>query len=96
MTGVLAVFKANFRAMAAYRPGSYDGPLTLFRSEGGFPEEYHAYESGRALDDPALGWSPFVTGTLTVEPLPGDHLSLLDTTHLPTLVARLLDRLAGS
>ncbi len=92
--GVLAVFKANFRAMVAYHPGSYDGPLTLFRTEGGFPEEYYAYESGKALDDPALGWSDHVTGPIDLEPLPGDHLSMLDADHLPILAERLKRRLA--
>jgi thioesterase domain-containing protein len=94
--GVLAVFKANFRAMVAYRPGSYDGPLTLFRTEGGFPEEYYTYESGKALDDPALGWSDHTSRPIQLEPLPGDHLSMLDADHLPILAERLKRRLAPS
>ncbi|WP_222185037.1 thioesterase domain-containing protein, partial [Geminicoccus harenae] len=89
LDGLLTVFKANFRAMVAYQPRGYDGPLTLFRTEGGFPEEYRNYESGRALEDPALGWTPFVQGKVTVELVPGDHLGMLDAERLPHLAAML-------
>ena len=89
VAGVLAVFKANFRAMAVYRPGGYDGPMTVFRTEDGFPEEYFDHETGRALEDRALGWSAFVTGPLEVEMLAGDHLGMLDADRLPALAARL-------
>jgi thioesterase domain-containing protein len=89
LDGMLAVFKANFRAMVAYQPRGYEGPLTLFRTEGGFPEEYRNYESGRALEDPALGWTPFVQGQVTVELVPGDHLGMLDAERLPHLAAML-------
>ena len=89
VAGVLAVFKANFRAMAVYRPSGYDGPMTVFRTEDGFPEEYFDHETGRALEDRALGWSAFVTGPLEVEMLAGDHLGMLDADRLPALTARL-------
>ncbi|HWL66988.1 MAG TPA: thioesterase domain-containing protein, partial [Geminicoccus sp.] len=95
LDGMLAVFKANFRAMVAYQPRGYEGPLTLFRTEGGFPEEYRNYESGRALEDPALGWTPFVQGQVTVELIPGDHLGMLDAERLPHLAAMLKSHALG-
>ena len=76
LDGVLRVFKANFKAMADYQPQRYTGSLTLVRSAGGFPEEFHDYESRESLADPALGWSPFCDQPVRVIGISGDHLQI--------------------
>ncbi|MGH7030605.1 MAG: alpha/beta fold hydrolase, partial [Stellaceae bacterium] len=80
-----AVFKANFRAIGGYRPGPIAGDLALVRTAGGFPAELLEYESGESLDDPGLGWSELVEGRLEIRTMPGDHLSMLDPAHLPSM-----------
>ena len=87
---MLAMFKANFRALGAYRPAPIPGDMAIVRTEGGFPPEFLDYESGEALQDPALGWSALVKGKLEVRTMPGDHLSMHDeaNTHAFAQVLR--------
>ncbi|HEY3909053.1 MAG TPA: amino acid adenylation domain-containing protein [Stellaceae bacterium] len=86
-----AVFKANFRAIGGYRPGQIAGDLALIRTAGGFPAELLEYESGESLDDPGLGWSELVAGRLEIRTMPGDHLSMLDPAHLPSMARILIE-----
>jgi thioesterase domain-containing protein len=72
------MFKANFRALGAYRPAPIPGDMVVVRTEGGFPPEFLDYETGDALADPALGWTGMVKGRLEVRTMPGDHLSMQD------------------
>jgi amino acid adenylation domain-containing protein len=88
--GVLRVFKANFKAMADYPPQRYAGPLTLVRSAGGFPEEFHDHESGESLADPALGWSAFCEQPVRVLGISGDHLQMMNPPHIDQLAATLM------
>ena len=74
---LLAVYQANLRAFAAYRPQPYPGPLTLFRPEDGRAE--------RSLN----GWEAVPTGTIDVQPVAGDHYTML----APPRVAMLAERL---
>jgi amino acid adenylation domain-containing protein len=88
--GVVRVFKANFKAMADYQPQRYPGPLTLVRSAGGFPEEFHDYESGESLADPALGWTAFCDQPVRVIEISGDHLQMMNPPHIDQLAATLM------
>jgi thioesterase domain-containing protein len=82
---MVKVFKANFRAIGSFRPAPIPGDLALIRTAGGFPPELLEYETGEALDDPALGWSGLVGGRIDIRTMPGNHLSMLDPAHLPNL-----------
>jgi amino acid adenylation domain-containing protein len=88
--GVLQVFKANFHAMANYKPVRYAGTMFVVRSEGGFPQEMFRYETGEALRDPALGWSRYCAG-IRVLPIAGDHLQMMNPPNVDQL-ADLLQR----
>lgn len=92
--GVLRVFKANFKAMAGYQPRPYCGSLTLVRSEGGFPEEFHDHEGDESLADPALGWSLFCDQPVRVVGISGDHLQMMKPPHIDQL-AKILAQLLG-
>jgi thioesterase domain-containing protein len=63
----------------------------VVRTAGGFPAELLEREIGDALDDPALGWSELVQGTLDLRTIPGDHLSMLDPAHLPGMAGVIRD-----
>jgi thioesterase domain-containing protein/acyl carrier protein len=86
-----AVFKANFRAIGTARPGPIPGDLAVIRTAGGFPPEFLQFETGDALDDPALGWSELVQGHISTRTIQGDHLAMLEAANLPALAATMID-----
>ncbi|GAA3888533.1 type I polyketide synthase [Streptomyces lacrimifluminis] len=69
-----------------HRPGPYDGPVVLYRATDPAPHTVRdpAYER----DDEALGWDE-VCPRLTVVPVAGHHLSLLDPPYVDEIAARL-------
>ncbi|WP_283108107.1 alpha/beta fold hydrolase [Streptomyces sp. LRE541] len=78
----------DLRSGERHRPGAYPGRTLLYRASEPAPHTVRdpRYERG----DAALGWDVHCTD-LTVVPLPGHHLSLLDPPVVDQL-ARLLTR----
>jgi thioesterase domain-containing protein len=74
---LLAVYRTNLKAFAAYRPQPYPGPLTLFRPE--------AAPAGRSLN----GWETVPTGAIDVQPVSGDHYTMLGSPQVRHLAERL-------
>ncbi|WP_210583385.1 type I polyketide synthase [Streptomyces sp. GESEQ-35] len=70
----------------AHRPGRHDGRVVLYRATEPAPHTVRdpAYER----DDEALGWDE-VCPHLTVVPVAGHHLSLLDPPHVDEIAAHL-------
>jgi thioesterase domain-containing protein len=80
---------AHSLARARYRPGSFDGPVALFRAAVASPE---------AEATAALGWDRLALRSLEVQRSPGDHRSMLAPPHTAALAASILaflDRLDG-
>ncbi len=73
------ISNANVRALRRYVASPYDGPLTVFRSEGGV----HAGRSG----EPAQGWDDYARGDIRVFNIPGDHFSIMRNPHARALAA---------
>lgn len=73
---VYAVFRANLEALAAYRPRTYGGKVTLVRARD------QVLEQGR---DPQLGWSPWAAGGMEVHEIAGDHVQMLHPPLVSTL-----------
>lgn len=73
------VEQANYAALAAYRPRSYPGRITLF-SAG----------QSRVGDDHSRGWQSFVAGVDVVE-LDGRHDNIIEQPDLPQLFRRCVD-----
>ncbi len=65
----LAVYQANRQALQGWRPGPYEGRVTLFRAEQRPPEE-------GPDPDGALGWST-LAASVDVLPVPGHHQGLV-------------------
>nr|WP_203073874.1 non-ribosomal peptide synthetase [Roseomonas ponticola] len=84
---MVAMFKANFRALGAYRPEPIEGDVALIRSDEGFPAELRGLDSAAAAEDPHLGWGDVVRGRITLRRLPGDHLAMLSAANLPRMAA---------
>ncbi|MFF7280732.1 beta-ketoacyl synthase N-terminal-like domain-containing protein [Streptomyces griseorubiginosus] len=82
----------DLRIGEAHRPGLYEGPVVLYRATEPAPHTVRdpAYER----DDQALGWDE-VCPDLTVVPVAGHHLSLLDPPHVDEIAAHLGRELAA-
>lgn len=76
----------DLRIGEAHRPGRYEGRVVLYRATEPAPHTVRdpAYER----DDEALGWDE-VCPRLTVVPVSGHHLSLLDPPHVDEIAAQL-------
>ncbi|MDT0571314.1 type I polyketide synthase [Streptomyces sp. DSM 3412] len=81
----------DLRIGEAHRPGRHDGRVVLYRATEPAPHTVRdpAYER----DDEALGWDE-VCPRLTVVPVTGHHLSLLDPPHVDEIAAHLRRELA--
>ncbi|MGW3103334.1 acyltransferase domain-containing protein [Streptomyces sp. NPDC001100] len=82
----------DLRIGEAHRPGRYEGRVVLYRATETAPHTVRdpAYER----DDNALGWDE-VCPRLTVVPVSGHHLSLLDPPHVDEIAAHLRRVLAS-
>ena len=83
------VVAAHALARSRYRPGSFDGPVALFRAASASPE---------AEATAALGWDRLALRSLEMQRSPGDHRSMLTPPHAASLGAAILaflDRLDG-
>ncbi|MGX1372401.1 phthiocerol/phenolphthiocerol synthesis type-I polyketide synthase A [Streptomyces canus] len=82
----------DLRIGEAHEPGRYDGPVVLYRATRPAPHTVRdpAYER----DDRTLGWDE-VCPRLTVVPVEGHHLSLLDPPHVDDLAVHLGRELAA-
>ncbi|MGW3420574.1 alpha/beta fold hydrolase [Streptomyces phaeochromogenes] len=83
----------DLRSGERHRPGGYAGCTLLYRASETAPHTVHdpRYERG----DATLGWDAHCAD-LTVVPLPGHHLSLLDPPVVDTLAALLTRDLRDS
>ncbi|MFD4474979.1 acyltransferase domain-containing protein [Streptomyces sp. NPDC058471] len=78
----------DLRSGERHRPGPYSGRTLLYRATE--PAPHTVRDTRYERDDESLGWDAHCTD-LTVTPLPGHHLSLLDPPVVDTL-AELLTR----
>lgn len=74
------VEQVNREAYLRYRPGDYDGPVTLFI----------ARDEPRDDGDRTLGWSAVVGGRIGVVPVPGTHDTLIEQPDLADAIAAAL------
>jgi acyl carrier protein len=82
---LFVLFRANTRALAAYRPEAYAGRLTLLRAEA----------TAALLPEADGAWSALAGGGAEVHRLAGDHYSLLRPPHVAALSQVLAARLHG-
>jgi thioesterase domain-containing protein len=76
---VLAVYKANVRALIDHAPQPYAGPAALLFAEG-----------SRAWAERArAGWRKALTGEVAAQIVPGDHYTLLAEPHVDVVAAAL-------
>ncbi|WP_046733081.1 acyltransferase domain-containing protein [Streptomyces humi] len=76
----------DMRTGEAHEPGRYEGRVVLFRATE--PAPHTVPDPAYERDDEALGWDE-VCPRLTVVPVGGHHLALLDPPHVDTIATRL-------
>lgn len=79
---VFQVFQANMAAVLEYQPGSYAGPLVLFRAE---------QDATPLHREPGMGWLPWALGGVDERNIPGEHVNLFREPYVSQL-ARELER----
>jgi amino acid adenylation domain-containing protein len=82
------VYLACMRALAAYSPSQYPGPVTLFRALGEAFEgtaDWRQYLRGRH----DMGWSDIATGGVAASSVPGTHESMLKRPHVQELARQI-------
>jgi len=72
------------QAVKRYRPGTYSGEITIFRSD----QEPH----GRFLDG-KFGWQRHTNQTVTVVPLQGDHFTIFTEPGVDRMARHITDHL---
>lgn len=72
------VFMSNLQAMDSYIPGTYAGPITLFKASKQFDN---------VVND--LGWQTLTTGNLTIQTIPGDHYTIMREPNIKELAKKL-------
>jgi len=88
MRRFINVYLASSNALKHYKPGVYDGRITLFRAAE--LSEQHAYlRKHPGFGDPALGWGPFSSQPVEVHEVPGDHITMGIPPNVPVLAERL-------
>ena len=79
------VGEANLVCIKNYNAKAYAGPAVLFR----------AMDQGLAGPfDTVANWKYLVRGGLTVHPVPGNHLTIIEETNAPELARKLSDEIA--
>jgi amino acid adenylation domain-containing protein len=72
------VYRANFRALAGYRPGTYPGRVAIIRPE---------LSTNCPPHDPFGGWGRLVTGGKSSWTMRGDHYSMMQPPAIQELAA---------
>jgi thioesterase domain-containing protein len=74
----IKVLKATGEAGRKHHPRAYSGPITYLRAES-------SETSSAVAGDPSRGWSHYSLQPVTVQPVPGDHYTLIQEPYVQTL-----------
>ena len=82
---LLKVFKTHSRAAQHYRPQPYDGTITLFAAS----EPHTKAEHNAPFRSADQGWAEVALGGVNIQPVPGNHQTLVKAPHVTALAERL-------
>ncbi|MEJ2406195.1 MAG: amino acid adenylation domain-containing protein [Candidatus Thiodiazotropha sp.] len=86
--GLVQVFKAT--SQISYTPKcEHEIPITLFKSQLGNVDDDKTQRSSRIAESASWGWEAFCTGKISIDIIPGDHITMLSEPHVQTLAERL-------
>ncbi len=89
------VFRANYRATLGHRLEKLNRPLLVLRATDDLPEAFAgAHRALRGMfASPDNGWRHWAGSLAETVPVPGNHLSMLDTPNVGVVAERLGDAL---
>jgi len=95
-------FKIHANTMLRYRPGTFDGSVTLFNAAEEVDELQFGYDprdpawvsESKKRKDQLKGWDKIVTGDVEVRLVPGNHFSILRDPNVQVLAEQLRDCVA--
>ncbi|WP_437835307.1 amino acid adenylation domain-containing protein [Sorangium sp. So ce1153] len=90
--GLVEVYRTQAQ-MDYRRPPGRPVPIALFRATELNPGAEEIPEARRA--DPTWGWQPYARGAVSLELVPGDHLTIMSHPHVRVLADRLRHHLAS-
>ncbi|MEH0971253.1 amino acid adenylation domain-containing protein [Micromonospora sp. CPCC 205546] len=92
------VFRANYRAALDYRPDRIRHPLRLLKAAEELPAGLAAVHRtfGGMFDSASNGWQRLADRSVTTVPVPGHHLSMMDSPQVEVLAQRLGTALADA
>ena len=78
----LRIIENNLAAKRKYTPGVYSGEVLLLQAQEPLPglREDYAYEIQRSME----GWQ-CCSATLIVQPIPGNHVTIMSQPHVKVL-----------
>ncbi|MCW2248520.1 amino acid adenylation domain-containing protein [Azospirillum fermentarium] len=85
--GFAEVYRAQAR-IAYQPPADVKAPIALFRAEEAL-EDFLSGMPAALRGDPLWGWGNFSAGAPVLEPVPGNHLTMMTPPHAAPLAARL-------
>ncbi|XXY45533.1 amino acid adenylation domain-containing protein [Sorangium sp. So ce269] len=90
--GLVEVYRTQAQ-MDYRRPPGRPVPISLFRATELNPGAEEIPEARRA--DPTWGWGPYARGEVSLELIPGDHLTIMSHPHVRVLAENLRRHLAS-
>lgn len=84
---IYSVFQANMQAVAEYRPGAYQQPLTIIRA---------AQQATPMHADPLLGWGACASGDVEVRAVDCSHLDMLQQPAVQAVAQALAEAMSAS
>ena len=95
-------FKIHANTMLRYRPGTFDGSVTLFNAAEEVDELQFGYDprdpawvsESKKRKDQLKGWDKLVTGDVEVRLVPGNHFSILRDPNVQVLAEQLRECVA--
>jgi amino acid adenylation domain-containing protein len=87
----LAIYENNVNSVQAYTSDGYSGSAIVFRGKDGLPEVEAEYPE--IYSDEALGWRSAVSGEVTVQQVPGNHLSMISAPNVQVLAKSMRESL---
>jgi len=79
------IFKVYANTMRRYKPGQFQGRITLFRPADEFGQVVFSSNTEKAEQDKFDGWSLLATEGVEVRNVPGNHFSMLQEPHVQIL-----------
>jgi len=93
---VFDIFKIHANTTRRYRPGQFQGRITLFCPADDFEQAVFSKDPGEATEqpehiklDPSKGWGSLATEGVDVHHVPGNHFSMLQEPNVQILGAQL-------